>query len=148
YCPYQGLALDHRRGAASALPDAHPRPYQAVEAEPNGPRVKTSLGGIHEGEGSDARADPHSRSALVGRGGRRQEEGPVELHPPSAGPDPLWRGRSRADCAAPPHSSRRLHSRPGTAGDVRSSRLLNVVGPPLQRKHPVNLSITHISDHV
>jgi hypothetical protein len=37
--PDQVLVLDHRRGAAPALPDAHPRSAQAVEAEPDGPRI-------------------------------------------------------------------------------------------------------------
>ena len=43
--PDQVLVLDHRRRAAPALQDAHPRSAQAVEAEPDGPRVPPALGG-------------------------------------------------------------------------------------------------------
>ena len=42
--PGQILVLDHRRGAAAPLPDAHPRPAEAVEAEPDGPRVARAAG--------------------------------------------------------------------------------------------------------
>ena len=78
--PDQVLVLDHRRGAASALHDAHPRSAQAVEAQPDGRRVAQPLGAIHQGQGSDAGAHPHPRSAVVGGRGRRQEEGAAELH--------------------------------------------------------------------
>ena len=40
----QVLVLDHRRGAAPALPRPHPRPAQAVEAQPDGPRSRAAAG--------------------------------------------------------------------------------------------------------
>jgi hypothetical protein len=40
----QILVLDHRRGAADALPDAHPRSDEAVEAVADGPAVARALG--------------------------------------------------------------------------------------------------------
>ena len=46
-------------GAAAPLPDAHPRTHEAVEAEPDGPAVPRALGGLHQGEGGDARAHQH-----------------------------------------------------------------------------------------
>ena len=42
----QILVLDHRRGAAFPLPDAHPRSAQAMEAQPDGPAIARALGGI------------------------------------------------------------------------------------------------------
>ena len=41
----QVLVLDHRRGAADALPDAHPRSAEAVEAVADGPAEPRALGG-------------------------------------------------------------------------------------------------------
>src|SRR5580704_16113329 len=38
------LVLDHRSGAEHALPDAHPRPAQAVEAQPHGSRIAPAMG--------------------------------------------------------------------------------------------------------
>ena len=64
--PHQVLVLDHRRRTAPALPGSHPRPAQAVEAQPDGPRIAPPLGGVHQGQGSHARAHPHSRGAAGG----------------------------------------------------------------------------------
>ena len=52
----QVLVLDHRRGAVPAIPRPHSRSAQAVEAESDGPRVAPPLGGLHQGQGSHARA--------------------------------------------------------------------------------------------
>ena len=38
------LVLDHRSGAEHALPDAHPRPAQAMEAQPHGSRNRADDG--------------------------------------------------------------------------------------------------------
>ena len=59
--------------------------------------VAPPLGGVHQGQGSDAGAHPHPRGAVVGRAGRRQEEGAPELHPPPAAPVPVHRDRAPAD---------------------------------------------------
>jgi len=61
---------DLRRRAAIAFSRAHTRPAEAVEAEPDGPRVAPPLGGVHEGQGDHAGAHPHSRGAVVGGHGR------------------------------------------------------------------------------
>ena len=90
----QVLVLDHRPGAAAPLPDAHPRPDEAVEAEPDGPAVAGPLGGLHQGQGGDVRAHQHPRGALVDRRGQRQEAGAAELHRPPAAAGPL-RARCR-----------------------------------------------------
>ena len=58
--PHQVLVLDHRRGAALPLHDAHPRSAQAVEAEPDGSGVAPPLGGLHQGQGDHARNAPTS----------------------------------------------------------------------------------------
>ena len=47
------------------------------------------LGAVHQGQGSDAGAHPHRGSALVGRAGRRQEEGAPQLHRSPAEADPV-----------------------------------------------------------
>ena len=92
----QVLVLDHRRGAAPAISRPHSRSAQAVEAEPDGPRVAPALGGLHQGQGDDARAHAHSRGAVVGRAGGRQEAGAAQLHPSSARAVPV-----RAKCEKP-----------------------------------------------
>ena len=76
----QVLVLDHRRGAAPAFPRPHPRSAQAVEAEPDGPRVAPALGGLHQRQGNHARAHAHPRGALVGGAGRGQEARAAQLH--------------------------------------------------------------------
>ena len=48
-------------------------PDEAVEAEPDGPAVAGALGGLHQGQGGDARAHQHPGGAVVGRRGQRQE---------------------------------------------------------------------------
>ncbi len=80
----QVLVLDHGRGAVPALPRPHPRSAEAVEAQPHGSRVAPPLGGLHAGEGDHAGALAHSRGALVGGAGRRQEARAAELHRSSA----------------------------------------------------------------
>ena len=80
--------------------DAHPRSAQAVEAQPDGCAIAQPLGTIHQGQGSDAGAHPHSGSALVDRRGRRQEEGAAELHRASARANSLPGNQARAGDAA------------------------------------------------
>ena len=62
----------------------HPRSAEAMEAEPNGPRVAAPLGGVHQGQGNHAGAHAYPRGALVGGAGRRQETRAPELHPSPA----------------------------------------------------------------
>ena len=38
------------------------------------------LGGLHQGQGEDARENAHARCAMVGRASRQQKEGPHQLH--------------------------------------------------------------------
>jgi hypothetical protein len=47
--------------------DANSRPAQAVEAQPDGCRVKEPVGALHQGEGGDAREDPYLGSARTRR---------------------------------------------------------------------------------
>ncbi len=54
------LVLDHRRGTILAVSRPHSRSAEAMEAEPDGSRIAPPLGGLHQGEGSDARALAHS----------------------------------------------------------------------------------------
>ena len=56
----QVLVLGQRRGAGAALPGAHRRPHQALEAQPHGPGVARPLGGVLQGQGRDVRATPTS----------------------------------------------------------------------------------------
>ena len=74
------LVLHHRRGAARAIPRPHPRSAQAMEALAHGPGVAPPLGGLHQGQGNHAGAQPHSRGALVGGAGRGQEARAPQLH--------------------------------------------------------------------
>ena len=108
----QVLVLDHRRGAADAVPDAHPRPAEAVEALPDGPAVPGALGAVHQGQGGDVRPHQHPRGALVHRRGQRQEAGAAELHRPPAQPDPLRAGAARGGHACPSGSSTQTTSAP------------------------------------
>jgi hypothetical protein len=55
-------------------------PLEAMEAQPDGSGIAPPVGGLHQGQGSHARAHAHSRGALVGGAGRRQEAGATELH--------------------------------------------------------------------
>ena len=66
-------------------------PLKQWKLSPMDLEVAPPLGAIHQGQGDDARADPHPRGAVVGGRGRRQEEGAAQLHRPSAEPDPLQR---------------------------------------------------------
>ena len=95
------LVLDHRSRAEPALPDARPRSAEAVEAQPHGPAVAAALGGIHQGQGGDAGAHPHSRGALVG--GRRQQQASraAELHPSPAAAGAVPRCRSAKPIVLP-----------------------------------------------
>jgi polyphosphate kinase 2 (PPK2 family) len=61
------LVFHFRRGAASALPDAHSRSPEAVEALADGPGVPPPLGAIHQGERGDDRTHSHRGSAVVDR---------------------------------------------------------------------------------
>ena len=80
----QVLVLHHRRRAVFAVHDADPRSAEAVEAQPDGCAIAQPLGTIHQGQGSDAGANPHYGSSLVHRRGGRQEKGAAELHRASA----------------------------------------------------------------
>ena len=51
--PDQILVLDHRRGAAVAFHDAHPRSAEAVEAEPDG-RARRAAAGKHYTKAKEA----------------------------------------------------------------------------------------------
>ena len=46
----------------------------------HGPGITPALGGLHQGQGDHARAQPHSRGALVGGAGRGQETRAAQLH--------------------------------------------------------------------
>ena len=67
---------------AFALPDAHSRPAQAMEAQPHGHGIASPVGAIHQSQGNDAGAHPHTRSPLVDRRGGGQEKSAAQLHPP------------------------------------------------------------------
>ncbi len=98
-------------------------PLKQWKLSPDGPRVAATLGSLHQGQGDDARAHPHSRSALVGGRGGRQEARPTQLHRPSPDPDPL-RGsgaREAGPAAARPQS--RLSPRADPHGHVRAGPL-------------------------
>jgi hypothetical protein len=69
--PDQVLVLDHRRGAAPALLDAYRRSAQAVEAVADGRAIARALGGLYQGQGSDARTHAYSGSAVACGAGRR-----------------------------------------------------------------------------
>ena len=89
----QVLVLDHRRRTKSALPHAHPRSAEAVEAQSDGSGIAPPLGNVHQGQRRNARAHRYSGGPMVGGGGRRQEKGTIKLHPSFAAANPV-RGRA------------------------------------------------------
>src|SRR5262249_33179225 len=91
----QVLVLDHQRRTESTLPDAHQRSVETMEALADGPRVTPALGALYQGQGDNARAHPHPRSALVGGGSGPQEACAPQLHRPSPDPHPLPRSAIR-----------------------------------------------------
>ena len=103
---------------------AHPRPAQAVEAQPHGPRIASAMGAVYQGQGGDDRAHPHSGITLVGRGGGRQEEGAAELHSSFAAAGALSGSSPRSDHAARSRAQAGLFTPPRTAGFVCSGSLL------------------------
>ena len=76
------------------------RSAQAMETLAHGCRIAPALGGLHQGQGGDARAHEYSRSAVVDRRGGRQEAGAAQLHQSLAEPDPLSRDRTASGGAA------------------------------------------------
>src|SRR5262249_17437646 len=108
--------------------DAHPRPDQAVEAEPDGPGIAAPLGTVHQGQGIDARAHAYSRGALVGGRGGRQEARPAQLHPPFLEPDPVRRRHAYADRPAGPRAQPGLPASSRAARDVRAGGVLTAAG--------------------
>jgi len=60
-------------------------------SEPDGSRIAAPLGAAHQGQGNNAGTHPHSRGAVAGGRGRRQEAGAPQLHPPSADAGAVWR---------------------------------------------------------
>ena len=78
--PAEVLAGSQREGAAPAVPGAHQRPVEALEAEPDGPGVASPLVRLFAGARRHAGGDRHSASAVVHRSFRRQEAGAAELH--------------------------------------------------------------------
>src|SRR5262245_3472061 len=98
-----------------------------MEAQPDGPRVATPLGGLHEGEGSHARALAHSRSALVGRARGRQEARAAQLHRSSAEAVSIRRRAEAADRAAGARAARALLAAGGAGRNARARGLLEIV---------------------
>ncbi len=72
----------------------------------------------------EARSHPHSRGAVVGCRGCRQEAGATELHIPPADANSIQRDSPRARCAAGARMRSLLLSRPAAARNVRSHDLL------------------------
>ena len=67
------------------------------------------------------------RSAVVDRGGGRQEARAAQLHQPSAEPGAVSGGGAPARGAAAARAQSGLHPRSGAGGDVRSGALLSVL---------------------
>ena len=49
------------------IPEPHPGPAEAVEAQPDGPGIAAALGSLHPGQGSHAGAHAYSRGTVVDR---------------------------------------------------------------------------------
>ena len=79
---------------------------------------------LHQGQGSDARAHPHPRGALVDRRRRRQEARAAQLHPSPAAAGAVPGDPARADRAAGARAPARLRARADPAGHVRPGGLL------------------------
>src|SRR5262249_23099379 len=108
-----------------ALQDAHARSAEAVEALAHGPGIAPALGGVHEGEGGDARAHAHSRVALVAGGGERQEARAPELHRPPAPAGQVRRRAAPARIAARARAHPELPAGTDPGGDVRALGVLS-----------------------
>ena len=101
------LVLGQRRGAGEALPGAPGRSDQTLEAEPHGPRVALTLGGVLAGQGRDVLPHRHQAGALVRRGGRRQARAAAEPARAPALPRPLRGHRTGEDRASQAAEGRR-----------------------------------------
>ena len=104
---------------------AHPRSAEAVEAEPDGPRVARSRWEEYTKAKEMMLERTHIAGvAVVDRRGGRQEARPAQLHRASADPDPVPGGRATARGAAAARPQSRLSPRPDSAGDVRAFEIL------------------------
>ena len=77
--PGQVLVLGERRRAGAPLPEPPGGPDEALEAEPDGPRVPVPMGRVLQGQGPDVRLHRHQAGALV-RGQRGQQEAGAAQH--------------------------------------------------------------------
>ena len=119
--PDQVLVLDHRRRAALPLHDAHPRSAEAVEAQPDGYGIAAALGGLHQGQGGDARAHAHSRRRrwwVVEAVDKKRARLNCISH--FLSPIPYQEVVRDADRAARARAQSRLHPRPHSGANVRA----------------------------
>ena len=82
---------------------------------------------LHQGQGDDARAHPHSRGALVGGRGGRQEARPAQLHRPSPDTGALRGGAARKAGPARARAQSRVPSHADPAGDHRAGLYAKLV---------------------
>ena len=124
----QVLVLDHRRGAAVPLHDAHPRSAQAVEAEPDGRGVARAAGSTTPRPRKrcwSARTSPRRRggssrrSTRSGRGSTASATCSTQI--------PYQEVAARAGRAAAARAQSRLPPRPGPEGDVRPGEVLSAI---------------------
>src|SRR5262245_46402476 len=133
----QVLVLDHRRRTESTLPDAHQRSVETMEALADGPRVTPALGALYQGQGDNARAHPHPRSALVGGGSGPQEACAPQLHRPSPDPHPLPRSAKSRSCPS-------AHIPPTITGP-RFRKKRDVRARPLREPHESRFATLSVS---
>src|SRR5687768_9687918 len=95
-----------------------------MEAFADGPGVTAALGRLHARERSHARAQPHSRGALVGGTGRGQKARPAQLHRSLAQTVSLRRSTEAGSGAAGARAPRTLFAPGGTGGNAGARALL------------------------
>ena len=124
---------------------APPRgPGQALEAQPDGPRVALALGRLLAREGRDVRPHGHQALALVGGRGRRQAPRPAQHdHAPAVVSIPYEYVRPRPLTLPPRQSERRLRAPAAQDAALRAGRLLSVVA---RRVHHLELVPVRIAE--
>ena len=81
------LVLSERLGTGAPFSGPHEQADQALEAEPDGPRIAQALGRIFARQGRNVRDYRHQAVPVVCGQRGKQEDRAAQRHPPSAVPD-------------------------------------------------------------
>ena len=122
--PREVLVLGERRRAGAPLPGAHPRPREALEAEPDGPRVARALGRLLAGQGHDVPATPTPSCRRGGSSTPTTSGAPGSTASATCSRRSRTRTSPRSALKLPPPDPRRLRPPAPREADLRPRRLL------------------------